>query len=323
MTEGQSRRDFLGGLVVGSMASALGCSSEPKKEPGPPPPPAPETTAPVASGSKTMVRPEALLKNRPWVHPSEILASIGPRKKKLFVVSYVGQPVPGGKALDGTFADCEASIEGGADAVILINENMPEGVKKTQFPPLAELEEAVKTCRARYPDLKIGVNWLGDDKDDPYGYKGGFRLARENGLCLVWTDVSGIDLIKEAPALSLHEIAAARPPGVFYASGIHMKYTHLLDEGKTIEESALQAIGWLDGVIVTGPKTGTASDPEVVKRARKVLGTYPLGVASGVTAENVATIREYVDFYIVHTGIQEKHRIVAAKVKALRAALDV
>jgi predicted TIM-barrel enzyme len=328
MSEGQpSRRDFLGGLVAGGVASALGCSSEPKKEPGASPsavtPPVAETTAPVASSSKTKNRPEALLRNRPWVHPSELLASISPRKKKLFVVSYVGQPVPGGEPLDGTFADCAASIEGGADAVILINENMPEGVKKTQFPPLSELEEAVKACRARFPELKIGVNWLGDDKDDPYGYKGGFRLARENGLCLVWTDVSGIDLIKEAPALSLHEIAAARPPGVFYASGIHMKYTHLFDEGKTIEESALQAMGWLDGIIVTGPKTGSASDPEIVKRTRKVIGTYPLGVASDVTAENVATIRDHVDFYIVHTGIQEKHRIVAPKVKALRAALDV
>ena len=306
MSEGQTRRDFVGGVLLGGVAAALAPMSEAKGED--PPAPAP--------------RPEASWKNRPWVHPSEILASISPRKKKIFVVSYVGQPVPGGKALDGTFADCEASIEGGADAVILINENMPEDKKKTQFPPMSELEEAVKECRKKFPDLKLGANWLGDEKDDLYGYKGGFRLAKENNLCLVWTDVSGIDLIKEAPALSLHEIAAARPAGVFYCSGIHMKYTHLLDEKKTIEESALQAMGWLDGIIVTGPKTGKASDPEVVKRTRKVIGSYPLGVASGVTAENVGAIKEHVDFYIVHTGIQEKHRISAAKVKALRQALD-
>lgn len=265
--------------------------------------------------------PEVVTKGRPWVHPSQLLAGISPRKRQLWVCSYVGQPVPDGKPIDGTFADCEAAIAGGADAVVLVNEFMLEGVKRTQFSSWEELEATIKAVRARFPDLKLGVNWLGDDAD-PYGYRGGFRLAREHGLSFVWTDVSGIDLIKEAPPESLHDIAAARPPGVFYASGIHMKYTHLLDPDKTIEESALQAMGWLDGVIVTGPKTGVSSDPELVKRARVVLGTYPLGVASGVTAENVGAIRDYVDFYIVHTGIQEKHRIVTAKVKALREALD-
>lgn len=265
--------------------------------------------------------PEVVAKGRPWVHPTELLGKISPRKRQLWVCAYVGQPVPDGKPLDGTFADCEAAIAGGADAVVLVNEYMLEGVKKTQFSSYEELEATIKAVRARFPDLKLGVNWLGDDAD-PYGYVGAFRLAREHGLSIVWTDVSGIDLIKEAPPESLHDIAAARPPGVFYASGIHMKYTHLLDPEKTIEESALQAMGWLDGVIVTGLKTGVASDPEVVKRARSVLGTYPLGVASGVTAENVGAIRDLVDFYIVHTGIQEKHRIVLEKVKALRAALD-
>lgn len=265
--------------------------------------------------------PEVVVKGRPWVHPSEMLAKISPRKRQLWVCSYVGQPVANGTPIDGTLADCEATIAGGGDAIVLVNEFILEGVKKTQFSSYADLEAAIKAVRAKFPDLKVGVNYLGDE-GDPNGWKGAFRLAREHGLAFVWTDVSGIDLIKEAPPESLHDIAAARPPGVFYASGIHMKYTHLLDDGKTIEESALQAMGWLDGVIVTGLKTGVASDPGVVKRARAVLGTYPLGVASGVTAENVGAIKDSIDFFIVHTGIQEKHRIVTEKVAALRAALD-
>jgi hypothetical protein len=58
-----------------------------------------------------------------------------------------------------------------------------------------------------------------------------------------------------------------------------------------------------------------------VRRARSVLGRYPLGVASGTTAENVGTIKPYIDFCLVHTGIQEDHRIKADKVKALREAI--
>lgn len=308
--ERRASRGFLGGILVGVVVGALFAHHH-------------WALADDKPADKPAKKPvEIPVKGRPWQHPSDILASISKRKKQIWVVSYVGQPVEGGKALDGTFADCQASIDGGADAVLLVNENMPEGAKKTQFPKLPELEEAIKAVRAKFPDLKVGVNWLGDD-EDPYGFRHGFRLAKENGLSVVWTDVSGIDLIKQAKPESLHEIANTRPPGVFYCSGIHMKYTTLLDPDKTIEESALQAMGWVDGVIVTGPKTGVASDPGQVKRARDVMGPrYPLGVASGVTAENVTAIRDQIDFVIVHTGIQEKHRIVAAKVKALRAALD-
>jgi predicted TIM-barrel enzyme len=301
MSEGQSRRAFLGGLMLGGVSGALGALSQNK--PGKPAPPKDDIAVPTS-----------------FVHPRQLLARVSARKKQLWVVSYVGQPVPGGKPLDGTFQDCEASLAGGADAVILINEYKDEK-DKTQFPPLEELEAAVKAVRAKFPELKLGVNFLGRTDDD-YGWEDSFRLARENGLSVVWTDDSGVDLIKEKPPVDLQKIKAAKPADVFYCSGIHMKYSTLLDEKKTIEESALQAMGWVDGIILTGIATGHAVDPLVVKRARRVIGDYPLGVASGTTPENVGAIRADIDFDIVHTGIQKDHRIQAERVKALRAALD-
>ena len=102
-----------------------------------------------------------------------------------------------------------------------------------------------------------------------------------------------------------------------------MKYSTLIDPNKTIEKSARQALGWVDGIIITGLKTGVAIDPERAKRARSVIGDYPLGVASGVSAENISSIAKEIDFILVNTSISDKnHRIIGEKVKKLREAFD-
>ena len=85
-------------------------------------------------------------------------------------------------------------------------------------------------------------------------------------------------------------------------------------------------MGWVDGVIVTGPKTGIPCDPETARRARLAIGPgYPLGVASGVTPENVGQILPWVDFYLVASSLQDPvtKRIVLSKVQSLRLAMDV
>lgn len=241
-----------------------------------------------------------------FIHPYQKLANLSKNRKKLWVVAYVNQ-VPGAKLLDEALADIDASMEGGADSVVLINE----------WCSLQELEDTLAGVRKRHPNLTLGVNYLGDDKE-PYGFRDSFRLARDFGLKIVWTDFSGVDLIQEREPIDLHAIEAERPRDVFYCSGVHMKYSTLRDPSKTIEQSALQAMGWVDGVIVTGLKTGMAADPEIVRRAKAVMGDYPLGVASGVSAENVHTIGEWIDFFLVASSLQDdKKRIVRAKVETL------
>lgn len=246
-----------------------------------------------------------------FLHPAAKLRQISDRIKQLWVVAYVNQ-TGNDPLIEQAFADVEASIAGGADAVVLINE----------WCSLAELEGTVHAVRERYPKLKLGVNYLGDPAE-PYGYRESFRLARTYELQIVWTDFSGVDLINERAPVDLHLIQKERPPSVFYGSGVHMKYSTLQDSKKTIEESALQAMGWVDGVIVTGPKTGVACNPETALRARTVIGNYPLGVASGVSPENVHTLRDVLDFFLVASSLQDDgKRIVENKVRRLRQALD-
>lgn len=239
--------------------------------------------------------------------PRAKLRAISSRAKQLWPVIYV-DPANLASNLE---RDIEASFEGGADAcVIEIGKDIPA------------LTKACEHARAKYPTAKLGVNYLGDDGDDKYGYVTSFRLAKEYGLEITWTDFCGVDLIKELPEVSQHAIEAARPANTFYVSGIHMKYGTLLNPDKTIEQSAYQAMGWVEGLVITGPKTGVPTDPDRARRVRQVVGSYPMGAASGVTAENFASIGDYVDYCLVNTSISDPdHRILVDKVRRLRQVM--
>lgn len=239
-----------------------------------------------------------------FVHPRQALEKISKRKKQIWVVGYVNS------TLQDSIRDLEVSFENGADAIVYEGKDYKK------------LDETLKEIRKRFPKHSIGVNFLGGD-DNLHTYKETFALAQKHKLQIAWTDFSGVDLIKEAPEVSLHSIDAAQPESVFYVSGIHMKYSTLIDPKKTIEKSALQAMGWVDGIVITGPKTGVATDPQVARRVRNIIDTYPLGAASGVAAENVHEILDTIDYVLVNTSISDKnHRILGEKLLALRKAMD-
>jgi hypothetical protein len=286
-TNQASRRAFMAAGMTGVAAAAMAPGS-------------------FAAGSTT----GGLPKNGPiaW-DPRAKLRTISSRAKQMWPVIYIDPT-----NINGTLErDVDASFEGGADAVILeIGKNVET------------LRKACEHARRKYPTAKIGVNYLGDADggDDLYGYKAGFKLAKDYNLDIVWVDFCGVDLIKELPEISLHEIEAARAPNAFYVSGVHMKYGTLLDPNKTLEQSALQAMGWVEGIIITGPRTGIPTDPDRARRARQVVGTYPLGLASGVSAENFPSVAAHVDYCLVNTSIaDENHRIIKAKVRELRAVM--
>ncbi len=267
-----------------------------------------------------MPSPSVQSSPKTFIHPRQKLKSLAKRACSLWVVVYVDQPKKPGEPgfrpiselIQRAHGDVDACIEGNADGVVLINE----------FCSLEEFEPCVKSVREAYPELKLGVNYLGDERET-YGFGESFRLAKDYSLEFVWTDFAGVDDIVERAPVSLHDIEAVRPDSVFYCSGVHMKYSTLKDQSKPIEKSALQALGFVDGVIITGPKTGVPCPPENVKRVREVIGNYPLGLASGVSADNVREVLPYIDFALVASSLQNSDkRIVKEKVSDLCRVLD-
>ena len=61
------------------------------------------------------------------------------------------------------------------------------------------------------------------------------------------------------------------------------------------------------------------------RRARTLAGEWPLGLASGVTDENVSQVAAFVDYLIVGTSLKKSEdalRVDEQKVKTLREHLD-
>lgn len=226
------------------------------------------------------------------------------KQKQLWIVGYINSN------MDDYIKDIEASFNNGANAIVFESSDYKK------------LDEALTEIRKKYPKHIFGVNFLGPD-ENLMTYKETFELASKHNMQIAWTDFSGVDLINEAPETSLHAIDKLKPKDVFYVSGIHMKYSTLVDTEKPIERSALQAMGWVDGIVITGTKTGVATDASKAKKARSVVADFPMGAASGVSADNVHEILPVIDFVLVNTSISDKnHRIIGEKVKALRKALD-
>lgn len=212
--------------------------------------------------------------------------------------------------LEDAVHDLENSFNEGADAVVF------EGHDYTQ------LDQTLTHIRNLYPTQILGVNFLGPDTN-LYTFKETFALAQKHHLQIAWTDFSGVDLIHEAAEVSLQSILKEKPHDVFYVSGIHMKYSTLIDTQKPVELSALQAMGWVDGVVMTGLKTAEPANPELVQRVRSQTGNYPLGLASGVSVENIDSLLNFIDFALVNSSIAgENHRIDSHKVKQLRSCMQ-
>lgn len=77
--------------------------------------------------------------------------------------------------------------------------------------------------------------------------------------------------------------------------------------GLSVEQAALDT--WeragADALIVSGPGTGRAPDPDRVERVRAALPDAPLMVGSGTTAGNLAALAGLVDGFIVGTALEE------------------
>jgi BtpA family len=238
-----------------------------------------------------------------FTHPNEVLKKLGTHTKKIWVVGYTNG------TLENCISDLEISFANGADAIVFEGHDYKK------------MDQYFTAIRKKFPMHIIGVNFLGSN-DHLYTYKETFDLAKKHKLQIAWTDFSGIDLINEAKEVSLHDIQSHDNDDIFYVSGVHMKYSTLIDPNKSIEKSALQAMGWVDGIVVTGPKTGVLADIENVKKVRSVIQNYPMGLASGVSDENIAPLLPYVDYVLVNTSIADKdHRIIGSKLKKLRQAM--
>lgn len=199
-------------------------------------------------------------------------------------------------------ANADAVVHGGADAIVLIN-------SRCEMPLY---ERVITAVRQRYPDFPLAISAL------DYGPKNlteGFRLAKKFDADVVWCEVvpdETYDYEDDDGSYKTGEVTPLRlaldtqravHARAMHVAGVHMKYTKPTD-GLTFTEAMARAHGSVDGINVTGPKTGVRADVARIEAAHAAAGGYPVGLASGVSFENIDPVIGFIDYAIVGTSLK-------------------
>lgn len=186
-----------------------------------------------------------------------------------------------------TFEQAHIAVDSGADGLFIISH---EGDN------LSVLNIALQ-IRLYYPDLDIGVNFLGWEPLES------LRCVNEfsNSINMIWFDDVGISegLSNEITLL----IATAKKliPSLKVFASVAFKYQKIDNNPSA---SALLAES-LDLIPVTsGNSTGTAPELDKIKTMSKEL-TKGLGIASGMSCDNIEQFAPYLEHILVSTGVSK------------------
>lgn len=189
----------------------------------------------------------------------------------------------------------------------------------------ADAEHALEYLQAQYPDRIYGVNLLGDPEK-------AFVLARQYGASFIQLDsvcghlrpgarkggTRGSDLrnqtCDEDFANRLAELRALYP--VFLLGGVRFKYQPVLSKRSTEEDIAL-GMARCSAIVVTGAGTGIETGMEKIRQFRNVLGSFPLFIGAGMTADTCREQLAVADGAIVGSWFK-RHGMTGEPVDAKR-----
>jgi len=162
----------------------------------------------------------------------------------------------------------------------------------------------LRSVRERFPDIWLGVNFLGVTGKDAFPILG---VLEQEG-CPVdayWADDARIDEREETQS-EAETIAKVRRDsgwtGLYFGGTAFKKQRPVADA--SLSDSARLAVPWMDVITTSGIATGEEADDGKVDTFRRAIGNAPLALASGITPENAHRYAQ-VDCFMVATGINE------------------
>lgn len=207
--------------------------------------------------------------------------------------------------------DIEALEGGGIDGILI--ENWKEDAVGAFVAPETATSFAVVTYEiAKHIRVPFGINVLNND------YKVALSVASLTGASFVQLDVFIDHVMSDfqySPMASQNpfEVHVDTDDIQTYAQkleaediplfvSIQPKHYRLLEQRKTIEESAKQAVAaGTSGLLVT-KETGVAPTLELIKRAKSAVPDTPVGIGSGFSSKNAEKYLSIADFAIVGTS---------------------
>ncbi len=158
-----------------------------------------------------------------------------------------------------------------------------------------------------YAPIWVGINCLDLDAKEA-------ASIMPNTIDAIWTDNAHIDEQEETQpyAEEVKAIFKKRLPSTLYFGGVAFKYQKHVEN---LEEAVKKSSCLMDVICTSGKGTGHAANIDKIKR---MAGTAPLAIASGITPKNVCDYLPYVDYFLVATGISDNFtNINSEKLKKL------
>lgn len=159
------------------------------------------------------------------------------------------------------------------------------------------LDEIYAKVQNEHPKLWIGLNYLGENNVDAAN-----RLPKSAyGL---WVDNLGINEYEdEHNQPEPKELDTTIKMGKSIFGGVAFKYQRQVED---IERAAKIARFYCDVVTTSGDATGSAASLSKIQIMYNAIKGYTeLGLASGVTVDNVKSYLPYVNHFLVATGISK------------------
>lgn len=175
---------------------------------------------------------------------------------------------------------------------------------------------------AREGALPVGLNLLGLSANEVAMKVDGSSIA------LWWADNALIpEMVRvETPPKSRSRSPADILRGLEFFGGVAFKYQPFVPDDRLEHEISLSKTWHVDVVTTSGPGTGKPANVDRVRQmfehVQKLNATggrqQRLGLASGVTVDNVGEFLPYVDDFLVGTGIEKDFGVLdPGRVKAL------
>lgn len=241
-----------------------------------------------------------------------------------------GSPRDTGEPMDALLeravADARALEAGGADAIMVEN-FFDAPFAKDHLPPhtIAALTRAVQAVRG-VTSLPLGVNALRNDALAALAiaHVCGAQFVRINVFVgAAVTDQGIIEGAARSANLYRRELRAQ----VQLWADVFVKHAAQLGTN-TLEDAAKDAVlrGLADALIVSGTATGSATDPDNVRRVKHAVPQTPVLIGSGFDARTAPALLAHADGAIVGTSLKHDGLVAnpvdPARVRTLRREMN-
>jgi membrane complex biogenesis BtpA family protein len=229
-------------------------------------------------------------------------------------------PLPGSPRWDGSMdrvvaaalADARALAEGGMDALLLENYgDAPFTPGRVEPATVAALAVVAREIRAALPAVALGINVLKNDA------RAALAVACAVGARFIRVNVHAGAVVADQGLVQSEAYGTLRDRRLLGADvrifadvgGKHATPLAPVD----LEQHArdLRHRGLADGLVVSGPATGAATDLADIKRVRGAVPNVPILVGSGATPDTAAELLSIADGLIVGTSLKRNGDVTA------------